>query len=308
MMSEARTNSMREARRNVHVNLLKYNKIRSQLNGILICVFEGHDDTTFYGSLFKKVAPEKVYTGFNCNGKDQVLALRDKLRENVERCENEKLCPVVFFIDKDFDGYKNYQPGNDLYCTPTYSIENLLVGKDVLKELLKGEFHCNDEYALDEIKKIIQLYEKSWAAFIEAFRHVNHLIYYARKNNIRLNNIEKNINSYITVKIDRVKLKCDRISLSKLVGLSSPPDDLLLNETLNDFLRLDPATEWRGKFIFEFFRKFLCILKEDAGSKTPIYFTRRKNIRFNPTGDIIRTLASIINPPPCLVKFISHWK
>jgi hypothetical protein len=53
---------------------------------------------------------------------------------------------VYFFIDRDFDEYRGFQPDPaTTFATDQYSIENYLVTRQVLEELLKDEFHCHAE-------------------------------------------------------------------------------------------------------------------------------------------------------------------
>jgi hypothetical protein len=83
-----------------------------------------------------------VYEPFPCGGKRQVLEFREMLRRDLGNLASR----VYFFIDRDFDEYRGFQPDPaTTFATDQYSIENYLVTRQVLEELLKDEFHCHAE-------------------------------------------------------------------------------------------------------------------------------------------------------------------
>ena len=303
-MSNLRINQLREARKRPQTLLLGYLTLRSKNHNSLICIFEGNDDVQFYQAFFSKNERNIDFIPFTCNGKDNVLELRKLLTDNCEEKENNYL--TAYFIDKDFDDYKGYQPSNNIYCTPTYSIENILVSEHILKNLMQGEFHCNDEDGTEDTQAILTLYRERLKEFTTIFKEINLLIYHARINTITLTNIEDDIRKYVKINIDKIEQKYDSNAALSLLGYSIIPDSKKLSETKKAFEKLDPLNDWRGKFLFSFFIKFLSDLKEDRCNKTPSYFKKSKKVNFNPHNDIIRILASIAKTPACLNKFISH--
>ena len=293
---------MRSARNIPQVMLQRYNQIRSKNTGRLICAFEGADDVAFYGALSIRLTGKSSYTPMVCDGKDGVLELRVILSRNVAADAQN----VLFFIDKDFDGLKGHNPGRDLYCTPTYSIENLLIDIRVVETLMRGEYRCNDEDGDEEVRRIADLYKDRLEEFLVSMRGANQLIHYARAKAIRLSSIDNDIKKYVRVSLDAITQPNPATPAWQLVGLPHEvkPEELADCEPLFD--RLDRVRDWRGKFIFSFFRRFLADLKEDRGSRAPQYFKKRASMSFVPQGDIIRTLASIIAIPPCLELFIGR--
>ena len=141
--------------------------------------------------------------------------------------------------------------------------------------------------------------------FIEIFKYINLLIYYARTTGKKIKNIDDSIKKYVKITIKKVEQKYDK---EKIVYdlLEEFPDCELFLEKKKIFIKLDPLKDWRGKFFYSFFVKFLSVLKEDRINKNPIYFKKYKKVNFNPHSDIIRTLASISEAPECLKKFISN--
>ncbi|WP_456744867.1 DUF4435 domain-containing protein [Bradyrhizobium sp. USDA 4354] len=48
---------------------------------------------------------------------------------------------MYFFVDRDFDDFRGFQSDPaTTFCTDQYSIENYLVTREVLEELLKDDF------------------------------------------------------------------------------------------------------------------------------------------------------------------------
>ena len=146
--------SMRKAREIPQVVLQQYSNIRSKSEDKLICVFEGNDDLPYYGTVFKLVAGDHAFAPILSKGKEQLLAFRQILSKR-EQADNN----IAYFIDKDFDGFKGYPEGDDVYCTDGYSIENQMVGPEVLCELLRSEYKCEASNDGDCVDAIVQHYE-----------------------------------------------------------------------------------------------------------------------------------------------------
>lgn len=156
-ITEPRIEKMRQSLRTPEVALLKYNKLKSQKPDMLIFVFEGYEDPIFYSVLVSRCNFKHAYSPLVVEGKDMVLGLRQLLQNS---CEANLKAGVAFFIDNDFDGLKNYDDGSDIYCTPTYSIENIAVTTSVLEQLLTHEFRLHDPDLKDDIKRNVKAYEK----------------------------------------------------------------------------------------------------------------------------------------------------
>jgi len=301
-MSEERLEKMRAALDKPQVLLQKYNILRTRHAGKWICAFEGHEDVAFYDVLFDKVGVQFNHVPFVCLGKDYVLQLRQVLSRNTS--QDSQL--VRYFVDRDFDGLKGHEPGEDVYVTPCYSFENLLVNVTVLKKLMQSEFRCNAEDAAEDIEKIENLFAERLSEFISSIRQANFLLHAARSQGIKLNNADNELSKYVRISLSCVKSNGTQAEVAKLLGYATEPDESMLAASKPAFDKLDPQLDWRGKFIFAFFRKFLALLKDDRGGRSPKYFNSRANMDFNSNGDIIRSLASMITVPDCLRNFISR--
>lgn len=122
--------------------------------------------------------------------------------------------------------------------------------------------------------------------------------------NIKMDNINNNLEQYISVNLNLVKLKVDNDKILKLIGLDNKSQIIAPKDIEKEFDEMDPLNCWRGKFLFGFFKKFLSCLKEDRGAKTPECFVAKSTMTFDPKGDIIRTLASLIEIPHSMREFI----
>lgn len=310
-MSTGKIEKMREARESPVVILQEYNTFRSNCAKALVCCFEGFDDVSFYSVVFRMVRPTLLFKPFVCKGKGRVLKLRDILSRNQTHVSDLN----VFFIDKDFDGLRGYASGDDLYCTETYSFENLLVTENVLERLLITEFRCVNEDASD-IPVIMDLFRKRYDEFVLAMRIANAILFFCRKNQVATKGLENKIERYVKVSLSSVtSLACFDATVL-LLGIKSdanrdgkiPVTEQAVESTKEEFELIPPYTGWRGKFAYGFFIKFLSALKEDRGGACPTYFSQRAKMQFDPRGNIISALATSINIPDSLRNFITKIK
>lgn len=307
-MTNAKDSTIERLNSAVHddvVYIQKYISFRSKNPDKIIFILEGNEDYTFYSVMLKKVIHginlEKIMP-LVINGKDKVLKLYQGLDHNYQETSKG----VLFFIDKDFDEHEKDLINDKLYITPTYSIENLLVNEKVLRELLKGEYCCNDENAQEDIQTIIKLFKKLLINFQTSnlLKKANHILYYVRCNNITKNKIQKNINKLLKISLNGEieEVEFDQ-EFYKFLGLKNEIADEELDVVLKEFEKLDPLSEWRGKFIFQIFITFLSLIKEDRGKKTPVYFKNKKRVTYSPQSDPIRHLTDMTDCPECLNNF-----
>ncbi|UCZ86035.1 DUF4435 domain-containing protein [Pseudomonas sp. L5B5] len=290
---------MRASRNNPQVALISYTTVRGKNPEKLICVFEGYEDLPYYETIFNRVGNTIEFSSIIAKGKDQVLALRAILQENYYQDDR-----IRFFVDHDFDGLKGYTRGNDIYVTEGYSIENHLADRKILSSLLNSEFKCCSENDEKTVTTINDLFNHFLAAFFEIMRPVNQAIFYARTHNVKLKNIEDRIGEYFLFTLDSITDK--KTDYFNLIGW---PEETTrdISSIEADFSKIDPHMQWRGKFIFELFIKFLHQLKNDRTSETPKFFEKKAGVKFDPNGDIIRVLASLSTIPPSLSAFITSF-
>lgn len=288
--------TMREGRRTPRVALINYTTVRGKNPEKLICIFEGLEDLPYYETIFNRTI-NIDFASVIAKGKDQVLGLRDILLRNDDPDKN-----VRFFVDHDFDGLKGHPPGEDIYVTDGYSIENHLVTKDILRSLLSSEYKCSAEAEYDAIERVSILFESFLDRFFEIMRPVNRAIYYARTHGVELKNIEDRVTEYVLVTLNGLS-PTDNDYFSLIGWPETEPKKFF--EVEESFSKIDPHLQWRGKFIFDLFTKFLHALKIDRTKDSPEHFPKKLGIKFDPNGEIIRTLASLSEIPITLSKFLN---
>lgn len=296
----ALTDRMRDARNKGVVALQGYNTLRSKFPGEAVLAVEGDDDPIFYRTCTRTIKPTFEWVPLVCNGKDKVLALRVLLGRNMDADASR----TFFAVDKDFDQLKGHEPGPNLYCTPGYSIENLLVSSEIFKELIVDEYKC--EAGSDEVEYLQSMFEARLADFCEAMTLANKALHFCRVRGVRTRSVENRIKQYVTISLNSVTANYSESDLEKLIGVPSGTDIDSCKDTSEVFLALDPLNDWRGKFLLFFFVEMLSLLQEDRCSPKPTSFNGRRKVSFNPRSSIVRVLSSIIIPPPCLTQFINR--
>lgn len=301
-----------EARKNsVAVAQHKYNQFRSRVPTAEVAIVEGTEDSIFYSSVFSREKCNSIEHFFVANGKDNVLGLRKIILESKDTTRGNG---VVFFVDHDYDGLKNHVDGNDIYTTPTYSIENILVCKDAFRKLLLTDLKLSDGDLVGDLDRILVLFDNFIELHSKELKEVNEKIYFIRqeklKGNILTNgSIDNNEKLFADLDFNTllIEKKATGNQIEKLISAN-----ILINHTnlapyKNDFENLIPKDQWRGKFIYYLFKKFIAILVEDRNSDNSKYFSKGKGkISLNTKDDsFIRTLALLCTLPQCLIEFIN---
>ena len=147
---------------------------------ILVLVFEGIEDALVYAQWFQRICNSLDYEPFPLKGKDQVLQLRHIVNRDLNGLDRNTL----FFMDRDFDDYKGYQPSQTLFMTDRYSIENYLVEPEVMNEVLRNELCCNTYPELRA--NILAIFNKQYDCFLECMREINFRVFLARKLGIAI--------------------------------------------------------------------------------------------------------------------------
>ncbi len=294
------TDRMRAARERGVVFLQGYNTLRSKYPGNVVLAVEGDDDPIFYKTSIRAINPALGWVPFVCYGKDNVLSLRALLERNTD----VDALNTYFMVDKDFDQLKGHDPSPNLYCTPVYSIENLMVTSSVFEELLIGEYKCAAES--DDVAKLKAVFEARLLEFFEAMALANRALHFCRVKGVGSGSVDNRIKQYVAISLDGVSAKYDKDDLGRLVGLPEDVDISSCADTYAAFLTLEPMNDWRGKFILLFFVEFLAQLQEDRCTAKPKMFGQRRKVTFNPKSSIVRVLSSMIVPPPCLAHFVER--
>jgi hypothetical protein len=257
--------TMRASRGRPSVLKMQFAQFRSQGRIPIIFAFEGDDDKIVYHHWIKRLYPDLDYEPYVCNGKSLVFQLMDIIDRDLTGIGEG----VFFFVDRDFDDLRGRSPDNRLFVTDMYSVENYLVCDDVLRSLLKNEFHCSDIRTRETIcKKFSEVYD----GYIKHTSCINERISFARQAHVKI---------HVTIP-DRLQ-DFFNFDLKNAFGLSAPSDEIIKYDVEYDeidwlahrvyFRKLDPRRRYRGKFHLNFFLKWLTHLAEDHKSSDSYFFS-----------------------------------
>ena len=308
-MSNTNVEDLREARQNPLVPFTSYLAIRSSTNRALnspILVFEGQECPPFYLAMLCKACAIIESPQIIANGKKNVLGLRDLIRTNRQTCNDD----VLFFIDRDYD--KSPEPGSfsDTYVTPGYSIENEVIEGNIVLAFIRASFSIDDSLDQQALESIANNFEALWTSYCTASIDLHKLYFLCRRFGIGLRS-PRRIDDILEIDIERLEVRRKFDSIETLAS-KFKVDELKFNNALADaaliceFNELDPRARWRGKYHFEFVKKYLSYLaaKRRVGI-TP--FSRRSNIVFDPdhTG-LLAALVGCRGPMQCLTEFFAN--
>ncbi|WP_079436279.1 DUF4435 domain-containing protein [Zoogloea sp. LCSB751] len=291
------------------VTIMRYNKLKGKLPDKKILVVEGDDDLIFYGAIFNRLQKTNIGFFFPANGKDNVLGLRDHIFRSKEILKGGG---TLYFIDKDFDDLKGRSAGSDIYVTSTYSIENILVCRTALRNILLTQFKLSDAETFDDVDRILSLFDNLLQQHKNALYEANRLIHFVRKKSLEGEKLTSGSISEAPSKSVEVKHKDASVQqtasgqeLLKLISISTPIDPKDFDGLKSDFDSLDSTREWRGKFLFYTFQRFISILIEDRNSKAPNFFSKGggKISIDTKSSSLLAMLSASCEIPDCLRKF-----
>lgn len=292
------------------VTILQFNKLRGRLPEVQILVVEGTEDPIFYSAIVGRLQIEGCDYFFVANGKENSLGLREHLRLSKEM---PKGGGTLFFVDRDFDGLKGRVPGADIYVTPTYSIENIVVCKRALRHLLLTQFRLINSDGIGDVEGIMARYDTLIEQHKIELKDANRIIHFIRSRRLAGEKYTDGSISSVPWKfadLDRATLTVKKTAsgnqLNELVSLCKPIEPAKLQELSANFESLDSHRDWRGKFVFYLFRQFVGALVEDRNNKTPRYFSSgsgRVSLDTS-TNSFFGLLSSVCDIPPCLSDFL----
>ncbi|MGD6940942.1 DUF4435 domain-containing protein [Cytobacillus gottheilii] len=278
-----------------HNFLLEYRKFETQP----ICFVEGFDDSYYYRNRVEKFTDSKRAKFIPCSGKKGVIGIYNDIKQH-EEFDNKKF---FFFIDKDFD---DEEVSDEIYVTPTYSIENLYTSLDSFKLILEDIFRrpaSNEDY-----HHTVNLFEQRKNEFFNIIKELNICIACDRElkqeNRSRVSMSDVNILDYITVNLLEVK------SLQKLDELLNFFSHITMEHRERkkvEYSILNKEYYIRGKFEFQFFCGLLTKLAKDSNIRDANkreFFSRRIKTDLNLTSNQLLTLSQFADTPDCLIDYI----
>lgn len=292
---------VRRKRENAVSIYTKFIKNRELFNKKLFCFFEG-EDRKYYIIRIEKYSniTEDNIISYSCNGKEQVLKLYQMLQSEYKSVKK------MFFVDKDFD---ETEPNEELYVTPSYSIENYYVTSSAFERILYNEFGINK--VDDDYEKCLHDFNERKNEFNSEIKKLNVWIYYQKLKMKELGIVNINYKNFklkkiFEIKIDKLKIK-NSITIELLNNEYKEAYDVEEIE-LEKYMHLfDDESYLRGKYQLE----FLKIILEDMinkNKKEEYFECYRDNIKINPNVNTLSSLSIYADTPDSLKIFLSNYK
>lgn len=270
--------------------------LRQRLPNTIILAFEGPDDKLAYCQWISRLRPNLAYEPFNCKGKKQVL----ELHKSVGMDKAGLAEGVYFFVDRDFDDLAGYQDSDRLFMTAEYAIENSVVHEEALENLLKNEFHCDG--AIEVREEIKKLFAKVREEFLSVSREHNRRLFVATRLELEVKKSDK-IKDIAVVELEAVKASPKPIT--QAIVLPREPSKEEIEAYENEFSALHPGTRYRGKWLFQFFMKWLECLQEARAQGAALFKGADMAHAVNVSAISLQTLASKSPPPSGLDDFLA---
>lgn len=271
----------------------------------LFCVYEG-EDAKYYGVRIDALTAIEDRRQIPCRGKEDVLKLYDRVVSDEILSKSN----TIFFIDRDFDGTRGRTYTDNIYVTPCYSVENLYVQHNAIRKILIEEYGIDAFSDSEEIDSLMALYMKLLEQFCQCLTTLNAWIILQREKespSAKLNLNNQKLNKLVSISLDKVEQLYGKDNLSSLFPESVDIDDSELSKKEKELRQEDKACVYRGKYLVEFLRVFLELIKADRQSESPVHFKQKRNTKLNLSRvNILSELSQYAETPDCLRDFLDR--
>jgi hypothetical protein len=263
----SRVENLKRARNLLSVKFLEFTRVVSK--GKVAAFFEGEDEK-YYSIRINAIRPDILWAGVNCNGKSNVVNMRDRIRRHT----TYRKYSCLFFVDSDFCDNQELFEFSDLYLTPCYSIENLYFSEAAFARVLSAEFGLNDtceehecfEFCMSRYCEIKSQYLDMIEGFnllvkeVRLMEKSGHLV-----GRLNINNV--NIDDLVDINLSEVTKVYAESSLSSIFPELPEELEISFERSKEYFKDKDGELWYRGKQNLEFYRVFLGKLKIDRCRK-----------------------------------------
>ena len=145
---------------------------------------------------------------------------------------------------------------------------------------MNAEFGLGSAELIGDRDRIIQLFDNFLAQHENELKEANRLLHCVRREaltgkKLTSGSIDENAEKFASVNPNTLQI-VKRASGQALYDLMKikhevKPEDI--DQYDPDFSQLNSSLNWRGKFIFFLFKRFISILIEDRNSSTPRFFS-----------------------------------
>jgi len=262
---------------------------------------EGVDDVGVYETWLQPFANGEFINIVPGSGKEQLLGFR-KILKNDQTGLSES---IYFFVDKDYDGLQGQELGADIFCTEGYSVENYLGTMLVCKSIIRDELRIDVTSEL--FSQLVFLFERALTSLLSELYHINLYIYCCRILGVKLNQNIPHLTELFSISLtgvtpidDLTTLINDKLSASREITRGE------MQEISSVFSAFNNAHASRGKFIFQFFKKwFHCLSEEIASHPNGSFIQEKVKTKFSPSIITHRSCAARSERPEGFSNFAS---
>lgn len=245
----------------------------------------------------------------DCGGKGAVMKINDLWFRRYQGKAGSSKC--LFFLDRDFDCKGSLAIHPPVYVTPKYSIENFFVTERSARRILENEFKVGNEEDVEKCDALA-FFEDMLCQFLDSANELNAWIFLQRKYRLtdpqgykcHLNGVT--FSKLFRVRVDGVQKLYAHASLEALFPDARPIDPDVLARYDDWFSSTNRRKVFRGKYLIDFLKEILQILREDRGTKAPALFEKKCKVTPNlASGDVVSALSQYATTPACLKTFLA---
>lgn len=296
--------SQRKSYTALYMNLIQNEDDLIKSNKKNVFFLEGKDDIKYYNSRFQAVHSTNFHF-FPSGGKENVL----KAQKFINLKYNGSL-KIKFFVDRDFD---TICTKDNLFVTPCYSIENLYISRNVFENILQSEFDLNRfSKSKDCFKIAYDLYLERKEEYLNCIEDliIWCLHHHPKGAECDISKINDRLfskkNPLVKFSLEKIEKNYDFTILESLtVNVRTLNED-----EISKYRKiLDEKSKvyfYRGKFLFQFFEKFMELFSKEANRKDNIIFSKRiPNSLSNSCENALSVFSQYSETPNCLKIFLS---
>ncbi|WP_338752655.1 DUF4435 domain-containing protein [Bacillus sp. FJAT-52991] len=283
-------------------------------SGDIYCICEGQEDKLCYLPKIKGILRKNVNI-YEVGGKDNVLEVFKHCEEN----EGYDLNRIMFIVDRDFD-----EPieNEKIYELPVYSVENLYVTCDVLKDFVELTIEVNNPKT---IEKIIRNYLDREKEFNNIVQKLNICLYITKKlfenpnsedfigyEECYLPTIDDNeVNK--SIKVNLIKVEKDRGFDSLLENYTFIKHEDIEKMRTVKFSTRNSRAQYKGKYQIYFFLSYIKELIKDMNlgkAKASYRILADKNYGCDielKDKTLFNILSNYVQLPLCLETYIKKF-
>ena len=298
----SRKNKMSEEAECVEAIFMSF--IQTKSSQKIFLFFEGKDDFKYYSPRISFICNDKEYNKYDCGGKENVLRIYSMI---INQTVKDSKTIKMFFVDQDFDD--NSHIGNDIYITPTYSIENLYFTDVAIKNMIRAEMGLS-EHSKDDENDFNVAYN-----YMKNFRDkiIGDILYGNACYSLQIKKAhEKGLNK---PNLSPIKRYDDIVNILKPEDIKAKIEgyiEVSEVEIEEEYERLnaDSIRRIRGKYILEKMPKCINKIVEESNkgaNHEGHLFSKKRCVRLNTSeSTLISDLSNYAETPRCLVSYIQE--